>query len=93
VQFLHSISSSWTVGAATYYRHRVIIKNTSSKPISDLKLVVKDLTGSLWGLSSTEEKDTYELPQWQKVLNPGSECIFVYVQGGPQAKVSIKSFQ
>ncbi|QCD88749.1 endoglucanase [Vigna unguiculata] len=93
VQFLHSISSSWTVGGATYYRHRVIIKNTSSKPISDLKLVVKDLTGSLWGLSSTEEKDTYELPQWQKVLNPGSECIFVYVQGGPQAKVSIKSFQ
>ncbi|BAT91095.1 hypothetical protein VIGAN_06240200 [Vigna angularis var. angularis] len=93
VQFLHSISSSWTVGGATYYRHRVIIKNTSSRPISDLKLVVKDLTGSLWGLSSTEEKDTYALPQWQKVLNPGSECIFVYVQGGPQAKVSIKSFQ
>ncbi|ESW03635.1 hypothetical protein PHAVU_011G030300 [Phaseolus vulgaris] len=93
LQFLHSISSSWTVGGATYYRHRVIIKNTSSKPISDLKLVVKDLSGSLWGLSPTEEKDTYELPQWQKVLNPGSECIFVYVQGGPQAEVSIKSFQ
>lgn len=92
VEFLHSISSSWTVGDATYYRHRVIIKNTSSKPISDLKLVIKDLSGSLWGLSPTEEKDTYELPPWQKVLNAGSECIFVYVQGGPQAKVSIKSF-
>ncbi|TKY67738.1 Endoglucanase 5 [Spatholobus suberectus] len=92
VEFLHSISSSWTVGGATYYRHRVIIKNTASKPISDLKLVIKDLSGSLWGLSPTEEKNTYELPQWHKVLDPGSECIFVYVQGGPQAKVSIKSF-
>ncbi|KAG5123841.1 hypothetical protein JHK82_030578 [Glycine max] len=91
VEFLHSISSSWTVGGATYYHHRVIIKNTSSKPISDLKLVIKDLSGSLWGLSPTEEKDTYELPQWNKVLNPGSECIFVYVQGGLQATVSIKS--
>lgn len=92
VKFLHSISSTWIVGGATYYRHRVIIKNTSSKPITDLKLVIKDLSGSLWGLSPTEEKDTYELPQWHKVLNPGSECIFVYVQGGPQAKVLIKSF-
>ncbi|XP_027355491.1 endoglucanase 5 [Abrus precatorius] len=92
VEFLHSISSSWTVGDTTYYRHKVIIKNTSSKRISDLKLVVEDLSGSLWGLSPTEEKNTYELPQWNKVLNPGSECIFVYVQGGPQAKVSIKSF-
>ncbi|KAL2329135.1 hypothetical protein Fmac_022562 [Flemingia macrophylla] len=92
VEFLHSISSSWTVGGATYYRHRVIIKNTSSKPISDLKLVIQDLSGTLWGLSPTAEKNTYELPQWQKVLNPGSECMFVYVQGGPQAKVSIKSF-
>ncbi|KAK7264116.1 hypothetical protein RJT34_31720 [Clitoria ternatea] len=92
VELVHSISSSWTVGDTTYYRHKVIIKNTSSKPISDLKLVVEDLSGSLWGLSPTEEKNTYELPQWDKVLNPGSECIFVYVQGGPQAKVSIKSF-
>ncbi|KAJ1389668.1 Six-hairpin glycosidase superfamily [Sesbania bispinosa] len=92
VEFLHTISSSWTVGATTYYRHKVIIKNTSLKPISDLKLVIKNLSGSLWGLSPTSEKNTYELPQWHKVLNPGSECMFVYVQEGPQAKISIQSF-
>ncbi|XP_004505716.1 endoglucanase 5 [Cicer arietinum] len=92
VEFLHSISSSWTVGDTTYYRHKVIIKNTSIKPISDLKLVIENLSGSVWGLSPTGEKNIYELPQWLKVLNPGSECIFVYVQGGPQAKILIQSF-
>ncbi|KAK2381403.1 cellulase [Trifolium repens] len=92
VQFLHSISSSWTVGTTTYYRHKVIIKNTSAKPISDLKLLIENLSGSVWGLSPTGEKNTYELPQWLKVLNPGSECMFVYVQGGPQAKILIQSF-
>ncbi|KAJ1440400.1 Six-hairpin glycosidase superfamily [Sesbania bispinosa] len=48
--------------------------------------------GSLWGLTPTKEKNTYELPQWVKVLKPGSECTFVYVQGGPQAKITIQSF-
>lgn len=92
VEFLHSISTSWTIGATTYYRHKVMIKNTSLKPISDLKLVIENLSGSLWGLSPTKEKNTYELPQWLKILNPGSECTFVYVQGGPQAKITIQSF-
>ena len=92
VEFLHSITSSWSVGATTYYRHKVIIKNTSLKPITDLKLVIENLSGSIWGLSPTKEKNIYELPQWLKVLNPGSECTFVYVQGGPQAKISIHSF-
>lgn len=75
-----------------YYRHRVIMKNTSQKPIASLKLAIENLTGSLWGLSPTQEKNTYELPQWLKVLKPNSECSFVYVQGGPQAKVSILSY-
>lgn len=92
VQFLHSITSSWTVGESTYYRHRVVIKNISQKPISDLKLMIQNLSGSLWGLTPTNEKNIYELPQWLNVLQPGSECIFVYVQGGPQAKISILSF-
>ncbi|KAF1896746.1 hypothetical protein Lal_00034446 [Lupinus albus] len=92
VEFLHSITTSWSVGDATYYRHRVIIKNTSLKPISNLNLVIENLSGSLWGLSPTKEKNTYELPQWLKVLNPASEYMFVYVQGGDQAKISIQSF-
>ncbi|KAK9274534.1 hypothetical protein L1049_021783 [Liquidambar formosana] len=92
VEFLHSISITWTIGSMTYYRHKVVIKNTSQKPITDLKLVVENLSGSLWGLSATQEKNTYKLPQWLKVLNPGSQCSFVYVQGGPQAKISVLSY-
>ncbi|KAL7163109.1 hypothetical protein ACSBR2_039245 [Camellia fascicularis] len=92
VEFFHSISGTWTTGRTTYYRHKVILKNVSQKPITDLKLTIENLSGSLWGLSPTQEKNTYELPQWLGVLKPGSECSFVYVQGGPQAKVSIQSY-
>ncbi|KAL7153392.1 hypothetical protein ABFS83_04G165600 [Erythranthe nasuta] len=92
VEFLHSITSTWTVGTETYYRHKVIIKNVSKKPITQLKLHFESLTGSLWGLSPTQEKNTYELPSWLKVLEPSSECTFVYIQGGAQAKISIQNY-
>ncbi|OWM71582.1 hypothetical protein CDL15_Pgr005769 [Punica granatum] len=52
-------------------RHRVIIKNTSQKAsIRDLKLLIQNLSGSLWGLSSTRdgERNTYELPQTDDLL-------------------------
>ncbi|KAL4638276.1 hypothetical protein ACB092_03G135300 [Castanea dentata] len=92
VQFLHSITSTWTIAQSAYYRHKVLIKNTSQKPITDLKLLIEKLSGPLWGLSPTNVKNIYELPLWQKVLNPGAECIFVYIQGGPQAKLSVLSY-
>ncbi|CAI9773762.1 unnamed protein product [Fraxinus pennsylvanica] len=92
VEFQHSITSTWTVGKETYYRHQVVIKNKSQKPITDLKLHIENLTGSVWGLSPTQQKNIYELPQWLKVLNPGSDCIFVYIQGGAQAIISIQSY-
>ncbi|KAJ0432225.1 putative cellulase [Helianthus annuus] len=85
-------SYSWTVGGIGYYRHKVIIKNRSEKPITDLKLEIENLSGAIWGLSPTQNKNIYELPKWIKVIKPGSECSFVYVQGGPQAKVSVQSF-
>ncbi|KAF5450082.1 hypothetical protein F2P56_030460 [Juglans regia] len=94
IEFLHSITSTWsTAQETTHYRHKVIIKNTSWKPITDLKLAIEELSGPLWGLSPTNKKNIYELPQWQKVLNPGSQCVFVYIQGGPQAKVSVLSWK
>ncbi|KAL4281486.1 hypothetical protein GQ457_03G005770 [Hibiscus cannabinus] len=92
VTFLHSITNTWNVGKTTYYRHKVIIKNISGKPIADLKVAVEDLTGPLWGLSPVPIKNTYELPRWLKVLNPGADCSFVYIQQGPQAKVSVLSY-
>ncbi|KAL8105636.1 hypothetical protein AgCh_029439 [Apium graveolens] len=92
VQFLHSITNSWTVGKTNYYRHRVIIKNISQKTITNLRLLVENLSGSSWGLSPTHEKNIYKLPRWLKVLKPGSDCIFVYIQSGPQAKISVESY-
>ncbi|KAG7979809.1 hypothetical protein I3843_05G149800 [Carya illinoinensis] len=93
IEFLHSITSTWTTQEMTHYKHKVIIKNTSGKPITDLKLAIEDLTGPLWGLSPTNKKNIYEVPQWQNVLKPGSQCVFVYIQGGPQAKVSVLSWK
>ncbi|KAK3408673.1 hypothetical protein EUGRSUZ_J00862 [Eucalyptus grandis] len=91
VQFLHSITSSWSHGGAMYFRHQVIIKNTLQKPISDLKLQMENLSGPLWGLTPCQEKNIYHLPQSQ-VLKPGLQYTFVYVQGGPQAKISVVSY-
>ncbi|GAB4842799.1 hypothetical protein Ancab_012777 [Ancistrocladus abbreviatus] len=92
VKFLHSITSSWTTRGITYYRHKVIVKNTSRKPITNLRLKIENLTGQLYGLSPTREKNIYQTPQHLKVLNAGSEFQFVYVQGGPQAKISVVSY-
>ncbi|XP_051117057.1 endoglucanase 5 [Andrographis paniculata] len=92
VRFLHSITNTWNVGSESFYRHKVIVKNVSPKPIREIKFRFEGLTGSLWGLSPAPEKNTYQLPEWIQVLEPGSECTFVYVQGGPQAKVSVQSY-
>ncbi|KAG9150786.1 hypothetical protein Leryth_002939 [Lithospermum erythrorhizon] len=90
-EFFHSITNTWTVGKETFYRHRVTIKNTSKKPITFLRLRMENLTGTIWGLEP-REKNVYQLPQYVKALQPGSEYIFVYVQGGAQAKVSIQNY-
>lgn len=92
VEFIHSITNTWSIGKTTYYRHKVIIKNKSQKPIRDLKLGIENLSGKIWGLNPCQEKNTYELPQWLEVIQPGSQTSFVYVQGGPQAKVSVLSY-
>ncbi|XP_024006226.1 endoglucanase 5 isoform X2 [Eutrema salsugineum] len=92
IEFLHSITANWMAWNTRYYRHKVIIKNNSQKPISDLKLKIEDLSGPIWGLNPTGQKNTYQLPQWQKTLRAGQAYDFVYVQGGPQAKVSVLSY-
>lgn len=79
-------------GNTRYYRHKVIIKNNSKKPISDLKLKIEDLSGPIWGLNPTGQKNTYQLPPWQMTLKAGQAYDFVYVQGGPQATVSVLSY-
>ncbi|KAF2606182.1 hypothetical protein F2Q68_00043375 [Brassica cretica] len=92
IEFLHSITANWMAGNTRYYRHKVIIKNSSQKQISDLKLKIEDLSGPIWGLIPTGQKNTYQLPRWQKILRAEQTHDFVYVQGGPQAKVSVLSY-
>jgi len=70
----------------------VVVKNTSTKPVKDLKLKVENLSGPVYGLVPTKEKNIYQAPPQLQVLKPGSEFSFVYVQGGPQAKVLVSSY-
>ncbi|KAJ0970107.1 hypothetical protein J5N97_022984 [Dioscorea zingiberensis] len=87
VEILHSITKVWKHQGVEYYRHKVNIKNSGGKPISGLKLAMENLSGTVWGLTPTSEKNVYQLPSWLKSLKPGSQFSFVYVQEGPQAKV------
>lgn len=92
VKFLHSITKTWKDKGVDYYRHKVTVTNKCGKPITGLKLAVENLSGPIYGLSPTTEKNIYELPAWIKVVKPGSQFSFVYVQGGPQAKVSVVGY-
>lgn len=80
------------MGKESFCRHKVIIKNVSQKPITELTLQFENLIGSLWGLSPTQEKNIYEFPPWLKVLEPGQECSFVYIQGGAQANILVQKY-
>ncbi|KAJ8429019.1 hypothetical protein Cgig2_014998 [Carnegiea gigantea] len=93
IKFVHSITGSWTHKGQMWYRHKVLIKSTSTKPIRDLKLKVEHLSGPVYGLVPTKVKNVYQAPPQLNVLEPGSDFSFVYVQGGPQAKVSVSSYQ
>lgn len=89
---MHSITASWDDKGKTYYRHKVLIKNTSMKTVRDLKLKIDNLSGPIYGLMPTSQKKIYQVPPHLKALLAGAELSFVYIQGGPQAKVSIHSY-
>ncbi|CAL9200487.1 unnamed protein product [Musa hybrid cultivar] len=93
VEFVHTITNTWKYQGEDYYRHQVAVKNTCGERITYLKLKIENLTGPLWGLSQTQEKKMYELPPWLQVLEPGAGFIFVYIQGGPQAAVSVVAYR
>ncbi|THU44276.1 hypothetical protein C4D60_Mb02t05700 [Musa balbisiana] len=93
VEFVHTITNTWKYQGEDYYRHQVAVKNTCGERITYLKLKIENLTGPLWGLSQTQEKKMYELPPWLQVLEPGAGFVFVYIQGGPQAAVSVVAYR
>ncbi|CAO2814097.1 unnamed protein product [Amaranthus hypochondriacus] len=92
IKFVHSITGTWAHKGETFYHHTVIVKNLSKKSVKDLKLKIENLSGPIYGLIQTNEKSIYVLPPHLKVMLPSAEFSFVYVQGGPQAKVSIQSY-
>ncbi|KAL2939098.1 Endoglucanase 5 [Bienertia sinuspersici] len=91
IKISHSITGSWTQKGETLYHHKVLIKNMSMKMVNDLKLKIEDLSGPIWGVIPTGEKNIYQVPPYLKVLPAGGELSFVYIQDGPQAKVSFYS--
>ncbi|XP_062184917.1 endoglucanase 13-like [Phragmites australis] len=93
LEFVHTVTNSWKTTGVEYYRHVVTAKNTCGHPITYLKLHVKELSGPIYGLTSTHEKDMYEFPSWLTTLGAGEQLTIVYIQGGPAAKISVVSYK
>ncbi|KAK3143376.1 hypothetical protein QOZ80_4AG0299590 [Eleusine coracana subsp. coracana] len=93
LEFVHTVSNSWTTNGVEYYRHVVTAKNKCGQPITYLKLHIKQLSGPIYGLSSTPAKDMYEFPSWLKRLNADEQFTVVYIQGGPAAKISVVDYK
>ncbi|KAJ1273457.1 hypothetical protein BS78_06G282100 [Paspalum vaginatum] len=94
LEFVHTVSNSWTTNGVEYYRHVVAAKNTCGHAITYLKLRVKELSGPIYGVSAAKEKDTYELPAWLTSLGAGEQLTIVYIQpGGPAAKISVVDYK
>ncbi|CAN6269746.1 unnamed protein product [Urochloa humidicola] len=93
LEFVHTVSNSWTTNGVEYYRHVVTGKNTCGHPITYLKLHIKELSGPIYGVSAAKEKDTYEFPAWLTRLGAGEQLTVVYIQGGPPAKISVVNYK
>ncbi|CAN6236649.1 unnamed protein product [Urochloa humidicola] len=93
LEFVHTVSNSWTTNGVEYYRHVVTAKNTCGHPITYLKLHIKELSGPIYGVSAAKEKDTYEFPAWLTRLGADGQFTIVYIQGGPAAKISVVNYK
>ncbi|CAN6250646.1 unnamed protein product [Urochloa humidicola] len=93
LEFVHTVSNSWTANGVEYYRHVVTAKNTCGHPITYLKLHMKELSGPIYGVSAAKEKDTYEFPAWLTRLGAADQFTIVYIQGGPAAKISVVNYK
>jgi hypothetical protein len=91
---VHTVTNSWTTNGVEYYRHAVTAKNTCGQPITYVKLQIKELTGPIYGVSATQEKEMYEFPPWITRLEAGDKLDVVYIQeGGPPAKISVVEYK
>uniref|UniRef100_A0A0D6R7H6 Endoglucanase n=1 Tax=Araucaria cunninghamii TaxID=56994 RepID=A0A0D6R7H6_ARACU len=86
-----TVTSSWSYRGRTYYRYSTVITNKSQQNVENLKLSIQGLYGPIWGVSKTEDS-FYSYPQWLQSLSPGQSFDFVYIHAGPQASISISSY-
>uniref|UniRef100_A0ACD5Y9Z2 Uncharacterized protein n=1 Tax=Avena sativa TaxID=4498 RepID=A0ACD5Y9Z2_AVESA len=94
LEFVHTVTHSWTKDGAEYYRHAVTYINTCGQPITYVKLKIEELTGPIYGVSATQDKEMYEFPSWLTRLDAGDKRDLVYIQqGGPPAKISVVEYK
>ncbi|XP_006653871.1 endoglucanase 13 [Oryza brachyantha] len=93
LEFVHTVTNSWKTNGVDYYRHVVTAKNTCGHAITYLKLQVEELSGPIYGVSSTNAKDMYEFPSWMSRLDAGAQLTIVYIQGGPAAKITVAEYK
>ncbi|GLJ38308.1 hypothetical protein SUGI_0780040 [Cryptomeria japonica] len=86
-----TVTSSWGYSGRTYYRYSALITNKSKQTVKNLKLAIQGLYGPVWGLSKTEDS-LYSYPKWLQSLSPGQSFDFVYIHAGPQASISVSSY-
>ncbi|EMS66848.1 Endoglucanase 13 [Triticum urartu] len=88
--FVHAVTNSWEYNGVDHYRHTVTAKNTCGHPITYLKLRIEGLTGPIYGVSATQDKEMYGFPSWVTRLDAGEKLTIVYIQeGGPAAKIAV----
>ncbi|CAM0901689.1 unnamed protein product [Alopecurus aequalis] len=94
LEFVHTVTDTWMTDGVEYYRHAVTAKNTCGQAITYLKLRIEKLTGPIWGVSATQEKEMYEFPSWVTRFEAGAKLDIVYIQaGGPAAKISVAYYK
>lgn len=84
------MTTSWNDNGKTYYRYSTKLTNKSDKTVKDLKVLISNLYGPLWGL--TKYEDSYVFPAWLQSLPAGKSFEFVYIHSAPQADVSVASY-
>ncbi|XP_037479972.1 endoglucanase 13-like [Triticum urartu] len=94
LEFVHAVTNSWEYNGVDHYRHTVTAKNTCGHPITYLKLRIEGLTGPIYGVSATQDKEMYGFPSWVTRLDAGEKLTIVYIQeGGPAAKIAVAQYK
>ncbi|KAE8778352.1 hypothetical protein D1007_48795 [Hordeum vulgare] len=93
LEFVHTVTNTWKTNGVDYYRHVVTGKHACGHPITYLKLRIEGLTGHIYGVSATQEKEMYGFPSWVTRLDVDDKLTIVYIQEGPAAKITVAEYK